>query len=113
MDVKCSVEQLADATIVHVAGEIDLVNAAKLREVLIDVLATTPSTHLIVDLAEVGFLDSTGIGVIVGAHKRLTASDGRLTVVVATAAVRKVLQTTGLLKAWRVTDSVKAALDEA
>ena len=113
MDVRCSVDQRPNATIVHVAGEIDLVNAAKLREVFIDVLAATPSTHLIVDLAEVGFLDSTGIGVIVGAHKRLTASDGRLTVVVATAAVRKVLQTTGLLKAWHVTESVEDALDDS
>ncbi|MGN6474677.1 MAG: anti-sigma factor antagonist [Mycobacteriales bacterium] len=112
MDLKCTVEQLADATIIHVVGEIDLVNAAKLREVLIDVLASTPSTHLVVDLAGVGFIDSTGIGVIVGAHKRLTASDGRLSVVVATSAVRKVLQTTGLLKAWRVTATVKDALDD-
>jgi anti-sigma B factor antagonist len=112
VDLSCSVEQLADATVVQVVGEIDLVSSAKLRDVLIDVLATNPSTHLIVDLSGVDFIDSTGIGVFVGAHKRSTANGGRFTAVVTTPAVNRVLQTTGLLRAWRVTGSVQDALDD-
>lgn len=106
------VEQRADATIVHVHGEVDLVSAAELRVVLIDVLAASPTTHLVIDLGDVDFIDSTGIGVIVGAHRRAEANNGRLTAVVTTGAVRRVLKTTGLLQTWRITASVEEALDD-
>jgi anti-sigma B factor antagonist len=112
LELSCRVERLADATVIHVVGEVDLTTAPELREVLIDVLSTAPATHLIVDLSGVGFVDSTGIGVMVGAHKRVTANGGRFSAVIATPGVRKVLQTTGLLQAWRVTGSVRDALDD-
>jgi anti-anti-sigma factor len=105
----CSVETRANATVVHVKGELDLTTAPELRSVLVDVLVDAPS-HLIVDLSGVAFLDSTGIGVLVGAHQRVTANGHWFSVVVATPIVRKALQTTGLLRAWRVTGSVEDAL---
>jgi anti-sigma B factor antagonist len=111
VELTCSVEQLADATVVHVVGEVDLATAPKLRDVLIEVLGATPTTHLVVDLCEVGFVDSTGIGVMVGAHKRVMASGGRFSAVVTTPGVRKVLKTTGLMQAWHVAGSVEDALD--
>jgi anti-sigma B factor antagonist len=113
MDLTCAVEQRADATVVHVSGELDIASAAQLRTVLIDVLATSPATHLVVDLEGVSFIDSTGIGVVVGAHRRVTANGGSFSAVVTTPVVRKVLQTTGLLQAWRVTASVPEAMGEA
>jgi len=110
VDLSCDVEKRSDATVVHVRGELDISTAPMLRQVLIDVLATAPSTHLVVDLSGVEFIDSTGIGVIVGAHKRATEKGGRLTTVVTTARVRRALKMTGLLRMWRVTESVDEAL---
>lgn len=112
MDVTCTVERRADATIVRIRGEIDIASAGDVRETFIDVLSTSPTTHLIVDLGGVDFVDSTGIGVMVAAHRRVTTNGGRFTAVVATPTVRKVLQTTGLLRAWRVTGSVEDAFDD-
>jgi anti-sigma B factor antagonist len=109
--LSCTVDHRAGAVIVHVAGEVDMTNAGTLRETLIDVLGADPATHLIVDLSGVEFIDSTGVGVIVGARKRAMSRGGTLTAVVATHAVRRVLETTGLLKAWRVTATVEEALD--
>ena len=103
-------EQCGNATVVHVRGELDLTSAPDLREVLLRVLAAAPTTHLVVDLGGVEFIDSTGIGVIVGAHQRVTRHGGWFTAVVTTPAVRKALQVTGLLRAWRVTGSVADAL---
>jgi anti-anti-sigma factor len=108
----CTVERRADATIVRIQGEIDIASAGEVRETFIDVLAASPTTHLVVDLSGVGFVDSTGIGVMVAAHRRVTTNGGRFTAVVTTPAVRKVLQTTGLLRAWRVTGSVEDAFDD-
>jgi len=52
--------------VVDVEGEIDIYTAPRLRELLID-LANKNSYQLVVNLEKVGFLDSTGLGVLVGA----------------------------------------------
>lgn len=108
----CTVEECPQATVVHVSGEVDVTSAPTLREVLIKVLASNPSTHLIVDLGGVDFMDSTGIGVLAGAHKRVTANGGWFTAVVTSPIVRKSLQTTGLLRVWRVTGSLEDAFND-
>lgn len=109
--LSCSVEERPEATVVHVRGEVDIASAGTLRETLIEVLGAAPDTHLIVDLSGVEFIDSTGIGVVAGASKRANANSGRFTVVVTTPAVRRALDTTGLLRTWRVTSSVAEALN--
>jgi anti-anti-sigma factor len=106
----CAVEEVGTATVVRVRGEVDLATAPQLRGMLLEVLAARPATHLVIDLSAVTFLDSTGIGVLVGAHQRVTASGGWFSAVVSTPMVRRVLQVTGLLRAWRVTGSVDDAL---
>lgn len=108
-----AVEQRAGATVVHAEGELDILTAPQLREALLGVLKSAPATHLVVDLAGVDLIDSTGIGVLVGAHRRVTASGGWFTVVVTTPVVRKALQVVGLLRTWRVTGSVEDALTDA
>jgi anti-sigma B factor antagonist len=66
--------------VIDVQGEIDMYTAPRLRELLID-LAVTGSCQLVVNLDKVGFLDSTGLGVMVGGLKRVRARDGSLDLV--------------------------------
>lgn len=80
---------------VAVAGEIDCSTAPRLTDCLESVLATSPA-ELVVDLSEVSFLDSAGLHALVTAH----ASAGRhgvpMRVLVATRAVLRPIQVTGL-----------------
>src|ERR1044072_6578519 len=64
-------------TIVEVEGEIDVYTAPRLRELLID-LVNKGNFHLLVNMEKVDFLDSTGLGVLVGGLKRVRAHDGSL-----------------------------------
>ena len=59
-----------------VCGELDVATAADLRAGLLEAMAVT--NEIVVDLSELGFIDSTGIGVLVGAAKRLTAEGGEI-----------------------------------
>lgn len=65
--------------VVAVAGEVDLHTAPALKEALAlavdDALAAAPPKALAIDLSEVGFIDSTGLGVLVGVHKRMSRAD--------------------------------------
>jgi anti-sigma B factor antagonist len=81
--------------VVKARGEIDIYTGEQLREVLRDVLAESPA-RVVIDLAEVTFIDSTGLSVIVAAFKR--AQDTRTELVFQGAGpnVLRVLELTGL-----------------
>lgn len=85
---------------VEVSGEVDLHTAPRLRTALDEAVASAagsadPSTVL-VDLSGVGFMDSTGLGELVAAHKALARAGRHLHVVVANARVSRLLSLTGL-----------------
>ena len=61
---------------VFVYGELDVATSADLRARLLEAIPVTRT--IVVDLAELGFIDSTGIGVLVGAAKRLAAEGGEI-----------------------------------
>jgi anti-sigma B factor antagonist len=63
-----------DYTIVTVAGEIDITTAAELRTRLFELAAS--GMPIVADMSQVSFIDSTGLGVLVGTVKRATASGG-------------------------------------
>jgi anti-sigma B factor antagonist len=94
--------------VVTVEGEIDIYTAPRLRELLID-LAGTGNYRLIVDLDKVGFLDSTGLGVLVGALKRVRPHDGWLDLVCTQERIVNIFKITGLTKVFGIYQSVDQA----
>ena len=78
-------------TVIIPIGEIDLSNRDHLRSVL-----EATNGEVIVDLAGLTYLDSSGIGVLVAQHRRLTANGGCLQLRDPQPAVRRVLETCGL-----------------
>lgn len=109
MDLSLSTRTEGDHTIVVVGGEIDVYTAPKLREQLID-LVSAGSYHLIIDMETVEFLDSTGLGVLVGGLKRVRAHDGTLRLVCTQERILKIFRITGLTKVFPIHNSVEAAV---
>jgi anti-sigma B factor antagonist len=66
--------------------------------------------HIIADLRGVDFLDSTGLGVLVGGLKRLREHDGSLTLVISTTRILRILEVTGLTAVFPPQPSVPAAI---
>ncbi|HEX7167759.1 MAG TPA: STAS domain-containing protein [Acidimicrobiales bacterium] len=81
---------------VAVSGEIDLATAPILRDVVLGVIESGECRTLVVDIGAVRFIDSTGLGVIVGANRRLADSGRRLLVAHPTSATRRVIEVSGL-----------------
>lgn len=98
-----------DVTVVTVTGEIDVFSSPRLREMLLDVI-DNGADHLVVDLGEVTFLDSTGLGVLVGIYHRLRARSGSMTFVGANDRVRRVFHVTQLTKIFELHDSLEDAV---
>jgi anti-sigma B factor antagonist len=87
-----------------VNGEIDLYTAPRLHGELVTVLAGESAVHLVVDLSGVGFCDSTGMNVLLAAHRRAGENGGELKLASPRPAVKKILQVTGLETVFTVID---------
>jgi anti-sigma B factor antagonist len=95
MNIKVDIDKLIDKTIVSVAGEIDAYTAPKLREALTP-LTDESKPNIIVNLKNVSYMDSTGLGVFVGLLKSVRKEDGQLKLVELTERLERLFSITGL-----------------
>jgi len=96
-------------TVIEVGGEIDVYTAPKLRERLVS-LVESGSYELIVDMESVEFLDSTGLGVLVGGLKRVRAHEGWIDLVCTQSRILRIFRITGLNRVFTIYDTVGEAV---
>jgi anti-sigma B factor antagonist len=100
----------AETHVVAVTGEIDLFTAPEFKQHV-----TAPieagSRHVIVDLTATTFIDSSSLGVLIGAHRRLRRNDGSLVIVCNSDAIAKTFRITGLDSVFTIVGSLDDALD--
>lgn len=84
------------ATVIHAVAEIDAATSPQLREHLRDAISANPGTVVVVDMGAVEFIDSTGLGVLVGALKRARLDGGDLALVNVQPMVMRIFTVTGL-----------------
>jgi anti-sigma B factor antagonist len=106
-----SSERIDGGVLVRLAGELDLYNAPAVREALIEAAADGPS-RVIVDLAEVEFIDSTALGVLIEARTKLPNRDGFL-LAGPRLETRRALEISGLDRHFAVHETVDEALAAA
>ena len=110
MDLSLETRQAGDRTIVTVGGEIDVYTAPKLRDKITE-LVNSGHHQLLIDMEKVEFLDSTGLGVLVGGLKKVRAHDGSMELVCSQDRLLKIFRITGLAKVFTIHDSEPGALD--
>jgi len=109
MELLVTSRRSGESTIVEVTGEVDVYSASVLREKLAELIDAN-HTDIVVDLTGVGFLDSTGLGVLVGALKKVRGFGGRLQLVIDQEKVMKVFRITALTQVFTIHDTLEAAL---
>jgi anti-sigma B factor antagonist len=99
-----------DTHVVSISGEVDLFTAPEFKQRVMAPIAAGVD-HVIVDLMNTTFIDSSSLGVLIGAHRRLKARGGRLIVACDNESIVKTFRITGLDGVFRLVDSVEAALN--
>ena len=99
-------------SVLTVAGELDVVGAPELRQHVINAVRAGRH-HLVLDLTGVAFVDSFGLGVLIGALKRVRLLDGDLKLVVTEARVRRVLEVCDLDRVFTLHTDLDEALAAA
>lgn len=109
MQLRTEVTELAGWSVVSVYGEVDVATSPDLRERLIE-LINEGRHRLVLDLEGVDFLDSTGLGTIIGALKRARTHGGDLRLVCTETRITRLFEITGLDKAVPLLPSLDAAV---
>lgn len=109
MDLSLETREQSGHTVVVVGGEIDVYTAPKLRDKITE-LVNAGHHDLVVDMDRVDFLDSTGLGVLVGGLKKVRAEDGTMSLVCSQDRLLKIFKITGLAKVFTIHPSQEAAL---
>jgi anti-sigma B factor antagonist len=98
-----------DCAVLRIEGDLDAYAASQLRDHVVD-LAGNGTVHIIADLRGAGFLDSAGLGALVGSRKELRAHGGSLALVASTDRVLQTLRIAGLSDAFAVYSCVLHAI---
>jgi anti-sigma B factor antagonist len=110
-----TLENVGGLSLVRLAGEVDVYSAPKLREA-IKSLVDEGKYNIVVDLERVAFLDSTGLGVLVGGLKRVKHHDGELGIVCNQEKILRIFRITGLTKVfpiYRSREELLTSVEEA
>jgi anti-sigma B factor antagonist len=99
----------AGAHVIAVSGEVDIFTAPELKRA-ISAAIDSGARAIIVDLTETRFLDSTALGVLIGAVKRLRLVDGRMVIVNTEPSTAKTFEITGLDQIFEIVADRKAAI---
>jgi anti-anti-sigma factor len=110
--LKVTVQSEGDRSIVSVAGEVDMSNSPKLREALFDLIQKRQQKSLVVDLAGVPSMDSSGIATLMESLHEIRKSEGNIILVGVHESLRGVLSLTGLLGMFDIRPTVDDARDE-
>jgi anti-sigma B factor antagonist len=90
-------------------GSLDIATSPTLRAALMEAAEHAGHT-LVVDLSQLDFLDSTGLGALIGAHKRASESEGSVRLVAQEGQILRLLRITGLLDVFQVYPNIDAAM---
>jgi anti-sigma B factor antagonist len=96
--------------VVAASGEIDLATVPLLRQAISDHFVAG-QVHLLLDLTDVSFIDSTGLGVLIGTGKKTARLGGSTRVVCDNPRILRLLRITGLSRALQVLPTREAAHD--
>ncbi len=106
--LEMDVREVGSAAVVHVSGSVDMSDAEKMRVTLED-LAAKPTALIVLDLSDMDFICSVGLGAIISAHLKCRHHQGRICLVNPKPAVRELLETTRLTKLFDIYQTVEEA----
>lgn len=109
MDLSLQTRRVDEHTVISVGGEVDVYTAPMLRDKISDLVAAG-EINLIIDMEKVDFLDSTGLGVLVGGLKKVRAEGGAIQLVCDEERLLKIFRITGLAKVFTIHANQAAAL---
>ncbi len=109
--LKIDMEVKQDVLCIRLSGELDHHTAENLREQITREMKTHDILHIVLNLEKLSFMDSSGLGVILGRYKQIKLKRGEMVVCAISPPVKRLFEMSGLFKIVRLESSEKFALE--
>lgn len=110
MSLEINLEQKGAVLLIRLEGELDHHTAEKLREQVEEQFAKKELKHIVLNLEHLSFMDSSGLGVILGRYKKVKNLGGEMVVCAISPAVKRLFEMSGLFKIVRLEENEQYAL---
>ncbi len=110
MSLRITMETKRDVLVVRLQGELDHHTAEELRTKVDEVLRNPQIRHIVLSLADLAFMDSSGIGVILGRYKQVAARSGEMVVCSINPTIYRIFEMSGLFKVIKFRENETEAL---
>ena len=105
-------EEIEDKLVVNMTGELDHHSAEEVRIKIDDRLDRNNLYKLVLNFSGVTFMDSSGIGVVIGRYKKLSAKKGVICIANVNKTVKRVFELSGMFKIIKLYDSIEEAFSK-
>jgi stage II sporulation protein AA (anti-sigma F factor antagonist) len=110
MSLHIDLETKQEVLVVRLQGELDHHTAEELRSKVDGVLKNSDIRHIVLSLADLAFMDSSGIGVILGRYKQISARSGEMVVCSINPTIYRIFEMSGLFKVIKFRENEAEAL---
>ncbi len=110
MSLQIEMEQHRKALIVRLKGELDHHTAESVKARMEEAIERGDCHHIILSMKDLLFMDSSGLGVILGRYKQISSKGGKMIICHMNSAVHRLFEMSGLFKILTVEESESAAL---
>jgi anti-sigma B factor antagonist len=110
LDIKVNTRQLGEGVYaVEVQGEIDVYTSPRVKETINELIEGS-HYNFVINLEGVRYIDSTGLGVLIGALKKVREHNGRIVLICTNPQIKKIFNITGLIKIFEIYKDEEEAL---
>ncbi|MGE8204394.1 anti-sigma F factor antagonist [Heyndrickxia sp. NPDC080065] len=111
MSLTIDLEVKKDVLCIRLKGELDHHSAESLRKSASQAIEKFQINHLVLNLGQLSFMDSSGLGVVLGRYKQIKQKNGEMIVCAISPAVKRLFEMSGLFKIIRLDESEQFALE--
>ena len=108
-DLEMKIRKVDNVPVVDLAGDVDAFTCLKLREAIVD-LVNEGESKVVIGMSNVKYIDSSGLGTLVGGLRRVSEKKGGLAISGATPQIKKVMNITGLNKVFQLFEDEAMAI---
>ena len=109
--MRLNMEVLKNTLLVRPGGDLDLAMADRFRVAMEETMDRQPVRNIVFNLSHVSFIDSSGLGVLLGRYKRVAKNGGKVILVGVQPQVRRILELSGLLRIMGESASEEEAVE--
>ncbi|GIN85601.1 anti-sigma F factor antagonist [Heyndrickxia sporothermodurans] len=111
MSLTIDLEVKKEVLCIRLKGELDHHTAESLREHVSSAIEKYQIQHIVLNLEHLSFMDSSGLGVILGRYKQIKQKNGEMVVCAISPSVKRLFEMSGLFKIMRLDESEQFALE--